>query len=244
MRKANSADLAAWLQEMSAVGIPLDLSVAELDVEIEQVGGAYENTIFDLPYGRAGYVIDLIITNQTSKPVRSRDIELRPPWVDSEFVWLSGPLKMDGDPDNYRFPGEGSLEIPRNLVLNHVLLGGGTLKPGVCARQGCLLGIGTQMPESLRHGASVRMTLSIIAPDHQAYLGTINLWVDRSAKIEQTLLTKAPRETIFAKESAQGLGSPTRSNIGYAPAGDLTVPGQPGDDFGREAPPGIERAIH
>src|ERR1700730_4603163 len=166
--------------------------------------------IFDLPYGRAGYVIDLIIRNQTSRPIRCRDIELRLPWVDSEFEWLSDPLKMDGDLYNYCFPGEGPLEIPRNLVLNHVLAGG-TLKPGGCATQGCLLGVGSQMPENVRHGASVRMTLSIIAADHQAYLGTINLWVDRSAKIEQELLTKASRGSIFAKESAQGLGSPTRS---------------------------------
>jgi hypothetical protein len=227
MRNANSDCLDAWLHEMSAAGIPLDLSVAELDVEIEQVGGAYENTIFDLPCGRAGYMIDLIITNQTSKSVRCRDIELQRPWVDSEFLWLSDPVTMNGDPYNYRFPGEGPLEIPRNLVLNHVLLSGGTLKPGGCARQGCLLGLGSHMPESLRHGASVRMTLSIIAPDHQAYLTTINLWVDRSAKIEQKMFAKAPRESVFAKESPRGLGSPMHGNIGHAPAGDLTIPDNP-----------------
>ena len=91
MRKANSTHLAASLREMDAVGIPVDLSVAELDVEIEQVGGVHDTMVFDLPDGRAGYLIDLIITNQMSRPIRCRDIELRPPWVDSEFEWLRDP---------------------------------------------------------------------------------------------------------------------------------------------------------
>jgi hypothetical protein len=59
MSKANNTQIAASLREMAAVGIPVDLSVAEFQVEIELVGEAHENIIFDLPDGRAGCIIDL-----------------------------------------------------------------------------------------------------------------------------------------------------------------------------------------
>ena len=223
MRKANSTHLAASLREMDAVGIPVDLSVAELDVEIEQVGGVHDTMVFDLRDGRAGYVIDLIITNQMSRPVRCRDIELRPPWVDSEFEWLRDPREMGGDPYNYRFPGKAALELPRDLALNHVLLGGGILKPGGCPRQGWLLGIGSPMPENLRHGAWVEITLAIIAYDHNEYPETITLWVDRLAKLERKSSRKVPTESLFANESAQGLGSLHPGDIGQTPSRDSPV---------------------
>jgi hypothetical protein len=226
MPKANSTHLAASLREMAEVGIPLDLSVAEPDVEIEQVGGIYTTMVFDLPGGLAGYVIDLIITNQTSRPIRCRYIELRPPWVDSEFEWLPDPREMGGDSHNYHFPGKGALDLLRDQVLNHVLLGGGILKPGGCPRQGLLLGIGSPMPENLRHGAWVDITLTIIAYDHNEYSETITLWVDRSTKREQKSSRKVPRESLFANESAQDLGSLNFGVIGQTPARDSPVPSQ------------------
>jgi hypothetical protein len=223
MRKANSTHLAASLREMAAVGIPVDLSVAELDVEIEQVGGIHDTMVFDLPNGRAGYVIDLIITNQTSRPIRCRDIELRSLWADSEFELLPDPREVGGDLYNYRFPGKAALELLREQVLNHVLPGG-ILKPGGCPRQGWLLGIGSPMPENLRHGAWVEITLAIIAYDHNEYEETITLWVDRHEKLEQKSSRKVPRESLFANESAQGLGSLNPRDMGQNPARDSPVP--------------------
>jgi hypothetical protein len=233
MRKANSTHLAASLREMDAVGIPVDLSVAEIDVEIEQVGGVHDTMVFDLRDGRAGYVIDTIITNQMSRPVRCRDIELRPPWVDSEFEWLRDPREMGGDPYNYRFPGKAALELPRDQVLNHVLLGGGILKPGGCPRQGLLLGIGSPIPENWRHGAWVDITLAIIAYDHNEYPETITLWVDRLAKLEQKSSRKVPRQSLFANESAQDLGSLNPGDIVQTPARDSPVPRQAAERLSR-----------
>jgi len=218
---------------MAAVGIPVDLSLAEPDVEIEQVGGIHDTRVFDLPDGRAGYVIDLIITNQTSRPIRCRDIELRSPWVDSQFEWLPDPRKVRGDPYNYRFPGKAALELPRDLTLNHVLLGGGILKPGGCPRQGWLLGIGSPIPENLRHGAWVDITLAIIAYDHNEYPETITVWVDRFAKREQESSRKVPRKSLFANESAQGLGSLHPGDIGQTPARDSPVPHQAAERLSR-----------
>jgi hypothetical protein len=231
MRKANSTHLSALLREMAALGIPVDVSVAELDVEIEQVGGIHHTKVFDLRDGRAGYVIDLIITNQMSRPVRCHDIELRPPWADSKFEWLPDPREIGGDPYDYRFPGKAALELPRDQVLNHVLPGG-ILKPGGCPR-GYLLGIGSPMPENLRHGAWVEITLTIIAYDHNEYPETITLWVDRLAKLERKSSRKVPRESLFANESAQGLGSLNPGDIGQTPARDSPVPRQAAERLSR-----------
>jgi hypothetical protein len=179
----------------------VDQSVAEEeDVGIEQVGAVCATSVFDLWDGRAGYIIDLIVTNQMSRPFSCRDIELRTPWVDSQFEWLPDPREMGNDPHNYRFPGKAALELSRDLVLNHVLLGGGILKPG-CPKRGWLLAIGGPMPADLRHGQSVAMTLAIIAHDHAEYSATINLWVERAAKLTRKSATKVRRESLFAKES-------------------------------------------
>lgn len=78
MSKAKGADHSALLREMSAVGVPVDLSAAEaelvakLDVEIEQVGGVHESMIFDLSDGRVGCLIDILIVNQMSSYPVSR----------------------------------------------------------------------------------------------------------------------------------------------------------------------------
>ena len=83
---------------MAAVGIPVDLSVAALDVEIEHGGGVHDTMVFDLRDGRAGYVID---TNQMSRPVRCRNLELGPlGWIRN----LSG-CQTPGD-------GERATQLP------------------------------------------------------------------------------------------------------------------------------------
>jgi hypothetical protein len=91
MHKANRS--AALLREMAAAGIPVDLSVAELDIQIEQVGGVCDSIFFDLDDGRCGCIIDLLIINRTSRPIPIRDVKLRPPWPNSEFDWLSDPKR-------------------------------------------------------------------------------------------------------------------------------------------------------
>src|ERR1700730_17242712 len=67
---------------------PLD---AHADVEIEQVGGVHDSIVFELRSGLSGYVVDMVITNQTSRTIYCRDIELRLPWEDSLFYWMQDP---------------------------------------------------------------------------------------------------------------------------------------------------------
>jgi hypothetical protein len=203
-RNKKDQNLAASLRDLAAVGSPVDLSVAEVDLEVEQVGGVHDTMVFDLEDGHAGYVLDLLITNQMPKPFCCRDIEPRMSWPDSEFEWLQDPKEMERDPHNYRFPGRAALELPRDLALNHVLLGGGILKPG-CPKQGWLLGIGSPVPANLRHGAWVEMTLAIIAYDHAEHQATITLWVDRTTKLTRKSATTVPRQNLRAEGGVQAL---------------------------------------
>jgi len=83
MKKVKNTNHSLLRREMAAQGIPLDLPEVQLDVEIEQVGGVTDSMIFDLTDGRCGWIIQLLIINQTSRPIQFRDVVLRPTWQNS-----------------------------------------------------------------------------------------------------------------------------------------------------------------
>ena len=205
MNRSKNRNLSLSLREMAASGIPVDLSVVELDVAIEQVGAVNDSLIFDLPDGRSGCLISLRVMNQTSKPIACRGVRLQPPWTDWNFEWLSDPRESEGDPFNYRFPGKGAPEMPRGQVLNHVLLGRGILKPGF-PMEGCLLGIGGPKPSNLVLGGSLEFTLTIVGQDHNEYPETVTLWVDPIWKHQPRL--RQPRVGLFENEREQNLKVP------------------------------------
>src|SRR5437016_9417356 len=129
----NRRSLTASLKQLAEQGSPVDLSVAEeeekpADLEIEQVGCVYHSTISELSSGLTGYKFDLLITNQTSRKLYCRDLELWLPWEDFRFDWMQDP-KEEGKSEFYRFPGRNSIELPREDVINHVLLAEKGLKP-------------------------------------------------------------------------------------------------------------------
>ena len=204
MNKAKSNN-SQWLQKMAAVRIPLDLSVVERDVEIEQAGVVTESRIFDLTDGRTGCILDVLLLNQTSKPIPCRDIELQAAWADWEFEWLADPEGNSRLPFIYLFPGKGAPEMPRDLVLNHVLLGGGILKPGRPV-EGFLLGIGSPRPENLIPGAWVDFMLTIIGYDHNKYAETVKLRVDPVYRRQQNHREKSScRDHPYRGSIATGL---------------------------------------
>jgi hypothetical protein len=186
MRKSQNCttQLAASLRELADMGSAVDLSAADTkdepaDIEINQVGGVYDPRIFGLPNGSTGYMFYLVVTNQTSRTIYSRDVKLRMFWQDSLFQWMRDPLETRSS-EVYRFPGSGSPELPRDLVLNHVLLEGGALTPRL-PLEGWLLATGGRMPEKLRDRQGLDMTLAILASNGVEYTETIRLWAERLA---------------------------------------------------------------
>ena len=202
MRKTqDNAKLGADLCELAAAGSTVDCSVARIpeenaEVEIYLVGGVHESMVFELPDGRAGYILDLEIINQTSKAIYCLpETELRMPWEDASFSWLPDPKetgrassyfvrkngrreRVNVASESYCFSGGAQLEYSRELVLNHILLKGCSLQPG-CPRTGLLLATGGPMPHDVRHGQWLEPTLALTASDHREYTAQIRLWTDR-----------------------------------------------------------------
>jgi len=206
VQKTDNSRIAALLREMAAMGVHVDVSVVEPDVEIVQVGSPSDSMVFDLPVGRAGCIIEICIVNQTSKPIPVRSVELCPTWQNSEFEWLPDPKEMQGDPFNYHFPGKGAPEFPRKQVLNHVLLDRGVLRPGRPV-EGWLLAVGNPKPEELLPGGFVDFTLTILGHDHCGHVQMISLRVDPVWKCERGSSRKRSTENLFARERAQNPGS-------------------------------------
>lgn len=164
----------------------------------DEVGSVYGSTLFELPNGRSGYILDLEIVNQSPRTIYgSGPPVLRFPWEDSFFDWLPDPKetprrfsyfrtkrnghreRVDAISDSYCFPGGAQLEYPRRQVLNRILLEHFTLTPGR-PLYGLLLGIGSAMPAELRHGQWLETTLSFCSSKHLEHTATISLWIDRS----------------------------------------------------------------
>jgi hypothetical protein len=194
LTKAEIIENVARAREMQALGsqicIPQEwLRVAEeceqpkAKLEILQVGAIHDSRIFELDSGRAGYMIDLRLTNHTSRPMYV-DVELRLPWHDEMFDWLMATeipshfRGKDGSYRAYRFPGRHALEFPCEEVLNHRLAEGGCL-PIKRPVRGLLLASGGLLPADLKHGQGLDGTLALIDSDHNEYIQTIKLWTER-----------------------------------------------------------------
>jgi len=219
LTKAEIVDHVARARQMQAFGIEVEipqdwLRVAaayqqvSAGVEIEQFGGLNESTVFELASGRLGYVIAAMITNQTAKPIYCGDVQLRVPWEDEFFEWLS-PIEVpgkfrkqrDSSYQAYRFPDKLGLELPYDDVVNHILMEGQALLPGRPVR-GLLLATGGIMPPDLQHGQWLSAALVIVGTDHREYSQEIQLWTER--------LESRPKPVIMKKQSARRFGTQWR----------------------------------
>jgi hypothetical protein len=195
LTKAEIIENVASARKMQALGshisIPQEwLRVAEdceqqnAKLEIQQVGGIHDSKIFELDYGRAGCIVDLSLTNHTSRPMYV-EVELRLPWHDEMLDWLMAtdiPLHYRGKPDGsyraYRFPGRHALEFPCEEVLNYRLAERGCL-PIKRPISGLLLASGGLLPADLKHGQWLDVALALIDSDHNEYIQKIKLWTER-----------------------------------------------------------------
>jgi hypothetical protein len=211
-------ELGHSLEELAALGSPVDLSVVQedLSLNIEQGGGPSDSIIFDLPHHRAGYILDIELLNLRSKTIYLVDLILELAWEDPWFQWLPDPetqnhnaKKAQGNklkrtrmqpPPRYCFPSSNGLEFPRDRVLNHYLTENGKLtqKP----MRGLLLAIGGRMPDSLRHGSLLEASLVVRDVEGFAYRGAVTFCVER-----RDVMTKPQTQNL-------GLFEPARANYG------------------------------
>ena len=198
--------LAALLKELANVGSSVDLSAADTedeapDIEIEQAGGILESSIFELRSGLTGYMVYVVVTNQTAQTIYCRDLQIRVPWEDSLFQWMQDPRETRGS-EVYRFPGKGSPEFPRDQVINHALLDVRALTPRR-PLEGWLLATGGPMPGTLRDRQELDAILAIFASSHVEYTATVRLWTERLA-VKPKFATRGNSE-LFEGPLGQGL---------------------------------------
>lgn len=227
---AEQARLRASLEESAEFGSPVDLLVAVTEVEnekveIEQVGGPLESRAFELPNRRVAYMADIAVTNQTSRTIDVIDVELRTPWDNRLFEWVTPfQVKLQGRPKRgnplvYEFPGERALRFAYDEVINHHLLEARKL-PAKRRLEGLLLGIGDFMPDNLGQGELLEMSLTITGADHAEYATTIHLWTER---LPRPTIVKT-RTSIFAKpleelvEEEKAMRAPDVTRIATLPA--------------------------
>lgn len=175
-------------------GGPTPLPIESL--ELSQVGGVLENSVFEYAAG-TGIMLQVQITTYISGLALSRfDIEL--PWEKMGFRWLDDPLEIDGTSTLYRFVGK-NIELERKQVLNHRADICRTLRRGQSLR-GFLLGNdmapipdefrdGSQFPANLiawdQFGRNARTALELTAHREKKYIRRPNARGDLFSKRDQ-----------------------------------------------------------
>jgi hypothetical protein len=194
--------------ELRAAGVPLDLDqFAEEDfVVIDQCGETLEKSVFDLPYGLAGYIISLrIAINRALVGIGSFRLEL--PWTDTDTQWLDLGVSQRHS-DCYRFPGGLGPEFEKEVVINHFA--------GLSRKfrrrdffQGFLLGFGSRpIPDDIKMGARVSAYITVIDQFDTPCTVPISLFADRSQKNR-----KQPRRNSCRKSLLDEFDACAGSNL-------------------------------
>ena len=188
------------LNELAHEGSPVDLELAASESEpckLEIEHSSYSE-IFELEDGRTGYLLDVRITNASTKSLYVADLDLRVPWKREPFDWLQPQTVTIGHRGNgktdsyehYKFPGKSGLELPTEDVINHALMFGKHLSPWKPV-SGWLLATGGPMPQDLFHGGWVDLALVVITTDHGEYSERIDVRTDHLERRTQRATRKS-----------------------------------------------------
>jgi hypothetical protein len=167
---------------------------------VSQVGGFADSSAFDLDCGGTGYILSLhVAVDLPAFGILGWRLDL--PWEDPQIQWLPDPPGC-AFPDNmYQFPGCPCLKLPRDEVINHrrVVQRGHSLN-------GQLLGWGFEsIPDFFHHGATIDASLVLIDEMWRGFSTPVQLWANRSAKIDWPRRKKTTRAPLFEKrDGAKG----------------------------------------
>ena len=204
MPRHRFSSLKESLLELSQFGSPVDLELAQEEprcrrLEIEQSG---DSRIFELENGRLGYMLEVWIANQTSRPIFPIDVDLSLPWQEGPIEWLQ-PCTMtftnrkqrkNWSFEQYRFPGKAGQELPFDEVINHQLMPGRSLPPRRPI-SGWLLALGGLMPPHLFHGGEIEATLVVITSDNVEHPAPI---LFRTERLERRPKRIETRPSLFS----------------------------------------------
>jgi hypothetical protein len=160
-----------------------------------QVGGVVESSAFDLDRGYGtGFILPVhVALDLPAFKILGWKLEL--PWEDPQFQWLTDPSEYMSSDGMYQFPSCSRLKYPRDVVINHRRL----LQRGR-GLDGLLLGFGFEsIPDSYHHGATIDASLVPIDEMGRGFSTAVQLWADRSAKLNRQRRKNATRSRLFEK---------------------------------------------
>jgi hypothetical protein len=183
MQKFTKEQSAALMRRLAAGGCPIlqeeSHAVSPVGLKIEQVPSLGVNMVFDLENGHTGYVMDMVITNESDHPIGIQRFEIRTPWGGAGISPLPEPLRSGSRKGNYCFPGSGSLAFEGEVVLNRFLSSRERLNPG--EHLGLFLGIeDSPIPCHYPENGRAVVELAVFDTRGNRYSSEFRLCVDRA----------------------------------------------------------------
>jgi hypothetical protein len=172
--------------ELQALGIWLDGGVLEKmqaayrGLCLEQDPAALYTCVYDLGDRGTGYVISIMIRNESERAIRGMIAPLQLPWCEANFHWLKLSRGQAYREHTYDFPDPGPSGFEYETVLNHRLGVRSYLFPGD-PLEGYLLGVGSApIPAEFRNQPFLQARLSIFEGRDKSCSLEIQLQMDRS----------------------------------------------------------------
>jgi hypothetical protein len=210
MEIMSSEDL-ALVRQLRDAGIPLDGEVLEAAartcsrLSVLQSPNFIETNVFDLESGGTGYMLSVVVHNDSDQIVRLQAFRLDIPWFENSFRWLQDPFRESPRQYTYSFPAPGPSGFERDIILNHRIGARGRIMPGDWV-EGLLLGIGDEpMPGKYCDRQRVKMPFSVFDGKGKKYQLDAMFHVSRAKgkKFRQSGVNP-PRPGACARRPATG----------------------------------------
>ena len=201
MRKLTTEEWAGLARRLNDGGCPVQV---EDTFKVNPIGLALEqnpspgNSVFALDNGWTGYMLDMFVTNELSRPIRISGFQIKTPWGGTVVSLL--PRPTNPRQDYYRFP-HSTLGFDQSVVINRFFSGTGRLNPGDVA-QGLLLCVDeTLIPDEYPEHGRTAVELSVFDGHGNRFASEFRLCVDRSATIsrEHRIKSKAASSLMHRK---------------------------------------------
>ncbi len=184
---------AAEARKLQNLGVPLEIHEDEPKfVLIRQCGIC---SAFESACGTTGFIFDISITSGLPK-LGILSIDVRLPWPDATFHWLTDPAEAERQARGYEYPGT-RIRFDYNIAINHYINICRSIARGGSI-QGLLLGIGNfSIPPQFRHGMIVPAGLTLIDQFDNPYHQEVALSIDRLASMTGRKPSEPKRRSLF-----------------------------------------------
>jgi hypothetical protein len=195
------------LDELRRREIPLDAEVlrnmraARKGLVIQQAGTIVENAVFESALGETGFMLSILIHNDSDRNTRLQGARLDIPWPVLNFRWLENPLRKIPREYTYSHPSYGPGGFDPEDVLNHRFNGRYKLIPDDWL-DGLLLGAGqAPIPDQYVDRQKVPMRLTIFDGQGRPYALDVFLRMsrDRQPRRNQARKSLRTRGDLFSK---------------------------------------------